>query len=360
MQLSLWLFLFIYSATGFAQIETSTDVLLRRPRSYEPQDPSKSKRYEVRQQPPITFKGNAPATTVTGAEIAPSNSESNVNVTENPSINPNETPIKKAESAQGLPEKKDDLDTKTDDDAPKAKVDFRSNTVEFSFAPTLVYLNSSSPFWHRNYYVFSPGVLLGGQVWIAKDLALSGKYFASLGADVRGNLENTERAKLDFTEFRAGITFRRVFGASRRAPSLYVVADYFTTQQKTEKSQEERGEAVSSGLAIATSVWVPGSARYSWKFGFDLSPRLNHKEKVRNNAWKSGEKNTSYLVGLSLGGSYALDRRSNLFWEVQHRLERNQFSGKSSVTDPIQGVQIGNTSVDQSLTMFSLGFTWGQ
>jgi len=235
--------------------------------------------------------------------------------------------------------------------------DPRANTLRISLAPAYYYNGSQSQYSFRDYNNHGPGFGLGMNLWLTPFFGLQSQFFSSLGASQRSEGINTASSELQ--DFQIGIRFRKHFGFTRRAPMLAWGFDYTDSKYKISKTALTSVGRRSSGVDLSLEAQIPASVRYSHTLGLDLRPRQKHSELDSGVSLRSGGKNETNAIGLSLGGEWALDRRNQMFWKSQMFVERNLFSGQASMADPSSGQTPTGVAVTNTLLIFYFGFHWG-
>lgn len=235
--------------------------------------------------------------------------------------------------------------------------DPRANVLGISIAPGYYYNGSSSGYSYRRYHSSGPAIGLGMNLWLTPFFGIQSKFFSSVSASQRSGGIN--EVPTDIQTFEAGIRFRKYFGITRKAPQLSWGIDYHDGMNKISKEATTAVGRKSSGLSLALEGEVPTSNIYSHLFQLDIRPRLKHSEMNTAVTARSGTKNQTNSVGLSVGGMWTLDRRNQVFWKTQYLVERNLFDGTASKTDPDTGATPDGVSVTNSLLMFYFGFKWG-
>ncbi len=234
--------------------------------------------------------------------------------------------------------------------------DPRLNIMELSVAPAFLYYDSSSAFWYRDYYSAGPGLSTELGFWVTPHFGVHFDYMTSLGHSLESSPVGGVNLGLRHQDGAMGLKLRQHFGLSRRAPSLLAGLNFRESQVKIAGPMDNRFSHRSSGLEVSLQLRVPNSNFHSWTFGLRLMPQLSHQEKRVTSGSKSKD---NYQVNLSLGSVYVLDRNQQLFWSLRHRFERTNFSGPALRIDPKTSVTPQGVRVDQGLTVFEFGYTWG-
>jgi hypothetical protein len=235
--------------------------------------------------------------------------------------------------------------------------DPRANILDISLAPAYYYNDSSSEYSFRRYNSNGPGFGLGMNLWLTPFFGLQSKFFTSVSSSQRSGGLNSVPTELQ--TFAAGMRFRKHFGYSRKAAHLSWGLDYQDDTNKISRVSETTIGRKSSGLNLALEAVVPNSATYAHTVTIEVRPRLKHSELSTGVDARSGSRNETNALGLSLGGLWTLDRRNQLFWRGQYSVERNLFSGEATRMDPHNDETPDGVSVTNTMMIFQLGFRWG-
>ena len=235
--------------------------------------------------------------------------------------------------------------------------DTRLNLLELSLAPSYGLLQSRSSYWPRNYLLSVPMVNVGARIWLSPFFGLQASYLSSLNGQVSTSPSGLNQTSFQTNRFGLGLRFRSFFGYSRRAASLVYGLDYEDWQAKISKDASQRTGFETSGFKLVLEANMPFTNSYSTTLGVELAPSLSHRES--NGAVGSGNSNRSTMISASLGGKYLFDRKNQVFWRVTQRLEQNAFQGPANAADPVTSSTPTGVMVNQSLTLFEIGFTWG-
>lgn len=235
--------------------------------------------------------------------------------------------------------------------------DPRANVLSIAFAPAYFYQGSQSEYAFRRYNSSGPGFGADMNLWVTPFFGVQSKYFSSVGSSVRSGAANS--VPMEVNIFQAGIRFRKHFGYSRKAARLSWGLDYYDAKDKLSRDTSDNVGRSSSGLNFALEGVIPTSVNYAHTFEVGIQPRMHHSELSTGVQVKSGTKNETNGVSLSVGGEWVLDRRNQLFWKSQYNVERNLFQGTASQVDPLNGQTPTGVSVTNSVVIFYFGLRWG-
>lgn len=235
--------------------------------------------------------------------------------------------------------------------------DPRANVIAVSLAPAYYYNGSDSNYSFRRYHSAGPGLGLGMNLWVTPFFGIQSKFFTSVSASQRSGGVNY--VPVDIQTFEAGLRFRRHFGYTRKAPQLSFGLDYHDAINKISKEAATAIGRKSNGLSFVLEGEIPTSNIYAHTFQLDVRPRLKHTEMSTGSDARSGSKNQTNAIGLTLGGQWNLNRQNQVFWKSQYLLERNLYDGSATVMDPHNDQTPDGVSVTNSLVIFYFGFKWG-
>lgn len=269
---------------------------------------------------------------------------------------PKETPPPVAEQVKELilGGKEQDLDDFKKQIHPE---DPRANVIAVSLAPAYYYNGSDSNYSFRRYHSAGPGLGLGMNLWFTPFFGIQSKFFTSVSASQRSGGVNY--VPIDIQTFEAGLRFRRHFGYTRKAPQVSLGLDYHDAINKISKESTTAVGRKSNGVSFVLEGEIPTSNTYAHTFQLDVRPRLKHSEMSTGSDARSGTKNETNAIGLTLGGQWMLNRQNQVFWKGQYLLERNLYDGAATVMDPHNDQTPDGVSVTNSLIIFYFGFRWG-
>lgn len=237
--------------------------------------------------------------------------------------------------------------------------DPRKNMVFVNFAPTYLSNKSESSYWFRNHKSEGPGFYLGAYIWFTPFLGFQADYHTTLGLDVTANSTSDERLLADQQRITAGIRFRKLFGFSLKAPTLELGLDYYENNFLVPKDATQRIRVKSTGLQVGLKAVIPKSKSFAWLLESKLVPGLSVEEIATGIDVESGSNNTSNMLTFSLGGRFLLDRQQQVFWRLEHQIEKSLYEGSTSVNDPIEGSTLSGVNVTNTTSIFYLGYAWG-
>ncbi len=238
--------------------------------------------------------------------------------------------------------------------------DVRLNRMELEVSPGVVASHSKSSFSYRDFSSFSPKILLGANFWMTPFLGVYGKYSTSFGADIAGDSSSKDRIPVQHEWSELGFNIRHFYGMSRRSPSLTFGMQIYEYKFTVPGDSITRVNTKSTGLGLHLSTRVPFTPNYSWVIGGKIVPRIHHSETSTGFNLSSGSPGESSQFDFSLGGEFKLKRQNQIFWELNFALEKDQFSGQANMSDPNTGSAPRGVSVENTFTLFSFGYRWGQ
>lgn len=364
---------FVSCTQAYAQVDPSSAVLLRSTGKAPDKDDLDSSRYKVRTQPfsPAEDNRRLQSAPQPPTPQTPRVSPKPVSIPEGGRLDTNtETPQSNTPS---LPTVSDPdmteqmqkllLGGSTSEIQKYRRLlnssDFRLNIVELSLAPIYIYNDSSSNSWYRNYVSSSPGFYVAADVWITPFFGFHTSYQAGLNSTVKGSPSSGEFIPVDHDWFGAGLRFRKFFGLGSTSPGLIFGIDFSEYQMKVPGDETNRIGVKSSGVRLSVESQIPKSQTYHWLLGFSVLPRADHKEIETGIDAESGTNQESTSVGIWVGGKFVYSRKNQVYWKLSHQVEKNLFEGQTNVNDPITGSTIDGVDVTNSMTLFSIGYIWG-
>lgn len=235
--------------------------------------------------------------------------------------------------------------------------DRRLNHLEISLAPVYFYDASQSSYSVRRFTVSGTGVEGHAKVWGTPFFGLAFDYFSSLNSSVasRGSQQNVSAT---YQNIGIGVRFRKHFGFSRKAPSVAWGLSFIQDSMNVPGNTSDRVSTTTSGLSLGLHLDLPSSLTYSHSLGLEFQPRLVHSEKSDLQI-QSGGSSEADAIDAYVGGDFIFDRRNQIYWKLDLRLEQIRFSGAGSQVDPVTGSTPNGASILRSTTFFSIGYHWG-
>ena len=238
--------------------------------------------------------------------------------------------------------------------------DIRNNKVELEADSGMIYNSSTANLAYRNYYSFSPFMKAQARLWLTPLVGISGSYLSTFSETLPSTNASagSVNAKSEWSEL--SFDFRKFYGLSRRANSLNYGLFYNEYKLTIPATEATRAGLTSQGVGLYLNVRIPTAPSYAWTFGGDLAPSINHVENQTALNLQSGPSNTASRMGFFLGGEMKLSRENQLIWSLGVKIEKDQFSGTSNLSDPYTGLTPTGVTVTNTWTYFNLGYRWGQ
>ncbi|MFN7826017.1 MAG: hypothetical protein ACK5P6_11720 [Pseudobdellovibrionaceae bacterium] len=237
--------------------------------------------------------------------------------------------------------------------------DNRLNRLEVEAFSYLHYVDSDSGYSYRNYQSYSPGIELGGRLWLTPFLGLHGHYGTSTSAGIRKtNDPGSVSVKLDSTE--VGVVTRQYFGLSRRSNSVSFGLTYTETRMRVPSDENTRVGLVSKGFGVDVSGRIPVAPSFAWTVGASLFPRLTSQEVETSLALSSGSSPSTGRMKVSIGSEIKFNRRHQILVGLEYQHETTQYDGSASAADPVTGQAPTGVNVQQGMTFLRFGYRWGQ
>lgn len=237
--------------------------------------------------------------------------------------------------------------------------DVRQNIVNISVAPNLMYVDSSSDYWYRDYHSSGPGLSIGAEVWFTPFTGFDVDYTTSLAAELDADPNSARAVLVDHRFTDVGFLFRNFSSVQRKSMSFTLGLKYSEYQMIIPKNETDRARLKSSGIGMSLEVKRPKDASTVWVLGADLLPKLKVKEGGTEAEIESGLSVTSYGVKFTVGQEFRLNRQNQIYWNLSHRFDKSVYQGIASPADPISGTNPVGVTVDLGMTMFGVGYSWG-
>lgn len=237
--------------------------------------------------------------------------------------------------------------------------DQRLNILTFSVAPTYFYIDSESSYWFRRFSSGGPGVSSQADIWMTPFIGLDLTYFTTLAADVKADPSSNRTILADHSYTGVNFLFRKYFTLSKKSPSLTFGLGYNEYRMTVAQNEANRIRLLESGLDLSLRFAAPTSSTHAWELGSEIIPKMTVSEQTTGTTAHSGTSPTSYALKFTLGEDFNLDRNNRVFWRLSHRIEKSVYSGSASVVDPSTGTTPSGVSVTTGVTMFELGYSWG-
>ena len=238
--------------------------------------------------------------------------------------------------------------------------DTRRNIVEVGVGLGYLYNDADSSSWFRRYHTSGGLVRLESRLWLSSSFGIQGTYSTSFGHSISSHPPGHNSVAVDHQTMEIGIRYRRFFGAKMKSPSLTLGVDHREYRFGVTSGEQQRTNLMTTGVRLMAELQIPDSIRSRWDLGIEIVPRASHREIKSQAAIKSGSKNQTDVLGLWAGETYTLNRSNQVYWRVSHTIERSIFSGASSPSDPLAGATLQGVSVSNSMTMFTIGYFWGE
>jgi hypothetical protein len=235
----------------------------------------------------------------------------------------------------------------------------RANLLELSVAPGFAYINSDSSYYFRHYSLSAPVISADAHVWFNPNFGVQVSYIGTLSGEISDSFNGTKNVPVSQEWITAGIRSRKFFGSAANAASLSFGVDYYDSQFNVPGDAATRESLESSGVQLSLEAEVPVNSVRLWTFAVTFTPKLNHQEKSTAINFQSGGSVDANAVGLSIGGRLQFEREDAIFWKISESVEKDLFSGPSSVADPVSGSIDSGVSVTDSVTLIQFGYTWG-
>jgi hypothetical protein len=237
--------------------------------------------------------------------------------------------------------------------------DRRTTMLELSFAPGYLYNESKSTFSPRNYFISAPTGSVDASVWVNPNFGVHTSFTGTINANVSDSYNNTKNATASSQWFSAGARARSFYGDGPKSPVLQFGVDYREYAFKTPSDTLFRNKLTTTGLHLLIDAELPTGGFGSWTLGGEFGPKLSHRETSNALDFRTGDNPQATTVEVHLGAKYRFNHANTLFWKVSYGVERDLFSGTTSMNDPTTGLPQTDVAVTNSFTLFQLGYSWG-
>lgn len=244
--------------------------------------------------------------------------------------------------------------------APKGVHDMFS----FEIAPEYVTNNSKSDFWHRDYSTESPAFSLGLNFWFHPNWGVVLNYRTSEMASVIDNTSKTVRQETKHEWQTWGFTYKVYwdedpFSSYFMFSLLYDKYSFNVDSDSGSSANSGRNDLETKGVIFNFEGGIPAGERGAIILSADLAPNLSHSESSNTYTGTSGSSPDAFGIGLGLAYKYKVARLSYIKVGLDYYEEINQFSGQTSVNDPLKGTQLENVRVKNIFQTLHIGFSLG-
>ncbi|MCE3009665.1 MAG: hypothetical protein LW875_03520 [Proteobacteria bacterium] len=237
--------------------------------------------------------------------------------------------------------------------------DNRLNRLEVELSSFLQYVDSDSDYSYRNYQSYSPGLEVGGRLWLTPFLGLHGHYGTTTSAGIRRN-NNPGSVAVKFDSTDMGLMIRQYFGLSRRSNSVTFGLTYTESRLMVPSDELTRMGLVSKGFGVEVSGRIPVAPSFAWILGASLYPRLTAQEVETSLDLSSGSSPSTGRMKINLGSEIKFSRRHQILVGLEYQHETTQYDGSASQADPVTGQIPSGVTVQQGMTFLKFGYRWGQ
>lgn len=224
--------------------------------------------------------------------------------------------------------------------------------LDISIGSAYLYQDSESAYSLRRSTMSAPGYGVDAKVWFSPEFAVGGRYFSTLGGNISGGGGDLAT---NLTDTAFGIYLRRPFTNSNLTFGFEFVESNFDVSD----SALGKLKAKSTGFRLAIEGEFATSESGAWLVGFSASPKLQHEEGSTATHAQSGKGVSAYAIGASVERRWKFDDANALFVRVQHRIERDLFTGTVTAADPVGGATPSGVSVTVGTTLIQFGYNWG-
>lgn len=223
--------------------------------------------------------------------------------------------------------------------------------LDIAVSSAYLYESAESNYSFRQATMGGPAYAASARAWIIPEFAIGGSYLSTLGGQIsdRGSALSASRTALTY-----GLYFRKAFAES----NLIFAAEYLETDFKVSSDAVSKLKTKSAGVRVSIEGEFQ-SQNASWTFGFSVIPKLQHDESAAATEVRSGSSVNAYSVGASIMCGWKFDASNAAFVRVEHRLERDLFTGSATLADPVGGATPNGVSATVGTTLIQFGYSWG-
>lgn len=224
---------------------------------------------------------------------------------------------------------------------PARKPEFFSLNV----APEYILNQSVSDFWHRDYNTESPGYSVGFNFWFVENFGLNVNYRASVMSSVPDNVSGTRREQVDHKWLDWGLSYKFFTDGSENSAYFKTTLTYSDYEFSAPSSSQGRADLSSDGVFLEFEGGIPVGDNGQFILNAKIAPDLNHDESSNTYTGRSGSSPDAFGIGVGAAFDYKIVMNSSFRVGVNYYEEIDQFSGQTSVVDPVIGSKLTNVEV---------------
>lgn len=224
--------------------------------------------------------------------------------------------------------------------------------LDISIATVYLYEDAQSGYSFRQETLASPAYAAKGRVWLSPEFAIGGSYLATFGGQVA---DRTSSVSAGRTETAFGVYMRKLFAESH----LTFGVELIDSQFRTSSDAVSKLKTKSGGIRLSMEGEFQSGASAAWLIGFSASPKLQHEEISAATEVRSGTGVNAVAIGASLERRWRFDSANALFIRLEHKMERDLFTGSATLADPIGGATPNGVSATIGTTLIQFGYNWG-
>tara|TARA_B100001248_G_scaffold262484_1_gene258748 strand:+ start:9640 stop:10647 length:1008 start_codon:yes stop_codon:yes gene_type:complete len=241
--------------------------------------------------------------------------------------------------------------------AQLAEDDIRNNVLEVQVAPGIMYVESDSPYYYRDYRTYSPSLALSAKIWLSPYMGFHASYTTSTGADVVDDLNGSNQSIVSHEIFQYSLSRRKFLSAG--SSFLEFSLDYKSYNFKVPSDSSYRANIKSNFYGFGFSYTDKIHHRLSKQWLIKLYMFGSESEDTVTTNFRSGELNKSYSVQIQRQWKYRINRKHSFFINLQYIFDTHIYEGQATPADPKTGSNLEGVDVDTSFGLFQLGYEWG-
>jgi hypothetical protein len=139
---------------------------------------------------------------------------------------------------------------------------------------------------------------------------------------------------------------------------IYYGLSYFDNQIVNENQNTDFVGNKKSGIAFLLQLPQSLDESTSLIYGLSVSPIVNYKEMIYQNSIRSGDSATAMTNAIQFGVVEKLDESNSLLINTAYSWTQVQFSGSTSVIDPVLNESIQGLKVREENISIQIGYRW--
>ena len=237
--------------------------------------------------------------------------------------------------------------------------DVRKNFFDLGVSGGYFYNSSTSPFFTRNYNDAAPTLDVDADIWFSPFFGFNAEYRTTLLNEVTDSPTGPSTVNISQNWLDLGLKFRRFFGMNANAPVFTSGVRYSNFSMTVPSVSQTRVSQQTQGLEFDFNLAVPIAKFTSLDFGFMLEPIASQTEHT-GAPITSGSSNQTLGAGVNVAVDYRVTRQMIGFVKLSSLLYKSEYSGSTSINDPVAGVPLTNVPVTNVFYLVEFGLRFGR